>query len=77
MGRARAPLLGRTLGRKHAFPEPLGPRRGEHGTPEGKAQEAPALPKLYFPDTTEALLRKQQRSAVRSKPKPLRKHSIR
>ena len=26
-GRARAPLLGRSLGRKHACPEPLGPRR--------------------------------------------------
>ena len=26
-GRAHAPLLGKSLGRKHACPEPLGPRR--------------------------------------------------
>ena len=36
-----------------------------------KGQETPALPQLFFPDVTErtpkALLRKQQRSAVRAK----------
>ena len=43
----------------------------ELGAVESKAQEAPALPCLFFPTATErktkALLRKQQRSAVRAK----------
>ncbi|KAF2370626.1 hypothetical protein BSL67_16680, partial [Acinetobacter baylyi] len=43
----------------------------DHGARESKAQEAPALPQIYFPDATEqtpkALLRKQQRSAVQAK----------
>ena len=46
-------------------------RGREHGARESKAQEAPALPQLFFPDaterTTKALLRKQQRSALRAK----------
>ena len=43
----------------------------ELGALESKAQEAPAVPRLFFPAaterTTKALLRKQQRSAVRAK----------
>ena len=43
----------------------------EHGARESKVQEAPALPRLFFLASTErtskALLRKQQRSAVRAK----------
>ena len=43
----------------------------ELGARESKAQEAPALPRLFFPAaierTTKALLRKQQGSAIRAK----------
>ena len=43
----------------------------ESGARKSKAQEAPALPRLFFPAatelTTKALLRKQQRSAVHAK----------
>ena len=39
------------------------------GARESKAQDAPALPQLFFPEANEALLRKQQRIAVRSMPK--------
>ena len=43
----------------------------ELGARESKAQEAPALPRLFFPAaterTTKTFLRKQQRSAFRAK----------
>ena len=66
-----------TLNSRNNSQKDLAIKGREHGVRESKAQEAQGLPQLFFPDATEALLRKQRRSAVRSKPKPLRKHSIR